>query len=143
MRRQRCPLWTAWLGAATQRESVHSYTAHRSQRICKCMHTQTSHKPCGVPQIPRAPLQMPNFKCVLPHYCEPQSGEVGMSRAGVPFPSSRINNNQQTPWPLVRKRTIPTERPPFVDEIVCQLLWIEGCCVVSAADPLWSLISVF
>jgi hypothetical protein len=24
---------------------------------------------------------------------------------------------KQTPWPLVRKRTIPTERPPFVDEI--------------------------
>jgi hypothetical protein len=25
--------------------------------------------------------------------------------------------NKQTPWPLVRERTIPTERPPFVDEI--------------------------
>jgi hypothetical protein len=24
---------------------------------------------------------------------------------------------KQTPWPLVRKRTIPTERPPLVDEI--------------------------
>jgi hypothetical protein len=24
---------------------------------------------------------------------------------------------KQTPWPLVRKRTIPTEGPPFVDEI--------------------------
>jgi hypothetical protein len=23
----------------------------------------------------------------------------------------------QTPWPLVHKRTIPTERPPLVDEI--------------------------
>jgi hypothetical protein len=23
----------------------------------------------------------------------------------------------ETPWPLVRKRTIPTERPPLVDEI--------------------------
>jgi hypothetical protein len=22
-----------------------------------------------------------------------------------------------TPWPLVRERTIPTERPPLVDEI--------------------------
>jgi hypothetical protein len=27
------------------------------------------------------------------------------------------NNQKQTPWPLVRKRTIPTERPPLVDEI--------------------------
>jgi hypothetical protein len=24
----------------------------------------------------------------------------------------------KTPWPLVRKRTIPTERPPLVDEIL-------------------------
>jgi hypothetical protein len=48
---------------------------------------------------------------------------------------------QQTPWPLFRKRTIPTERPPLVVEIYCQLLWIEGCRVVSAADPLRSLIS--
>jgi hypothetical protein len=51
--------------------------------------------------------------------------------------------NKQTPWPLVRKRTIPTERPPLVDEIWCQLLWMEGCRVVSVADPLRSLISVF
>jgi hypothetical protein len=27
------------------------------------------------------------------------------------------NKNKQTPWPLVRERTIPTERPPLVDEI--------------------------
>jgi hypothetical protein len=25
--------------------------------------------------------------------------------------------NKQIPWPLFRKRTIPTERPPLVDEI--------------------------
>jgi hypothetical protein len=31
---------------------------------------------------------------------------------------SRTNRiNKQTPWPLVRKRTIPTERPSLVDEI--------------------------
>jgi hypothetical protein len=24
---------------------------------------------------------------------------------------------KKTPWPIVRKRTIPTERPPLVDEI--------------------------
>jgi hypothetical protein len=34
-------------------------------------------------------------------------------------------HKQQTPWPLVRKRTTPTKRPPLVDEIYCQLLWIE------------------
>jgi hypothetical protein len=26
-------------------------------------------------------------------------------------------SHKQTPWPLVRKRTIPTERPPLVDGI--------------------------
>jgi hypothetical protein len=26
-------------------------------------------------------------------------------------------NKKQTPWPLVRKRIIPTERQPLVDEI--------------------------
>jgi hypothetical protein len=50
---------------------------------------------------------------------------------------------KKPPWPLVRERTIPTARPPLVDEIWCQLLWIEGCHVVSAADPQRSLISVF
>jgi hypothetical protein len=25
--------------------------------------------------------------------------------------------NKQTPWPLVRERTIPTDRPPLFDEI--------------------------
>jgi hypothetical protein len=32
---------------------------------------------------------------------------------------SPLQNKQtkQTPWPLVRERTIPTERPPLVDEI--------------------------
>jgi hypothetical protein len=28
-----------------------------------------------------------------------------------------INNNNKTPWLLVRKRTIPTERPPLVGEV--------------------------
>jgi hypothetical protein len=33
------------------------------------------------------------------------------------------------------KRTIPTEPPPLVGEFYCQLLWIEGCRVVSEAGP--------
>jgi hypothetical protein len=28
-----------------------------------------------------------------------------------------IGSKKQTPWPLVRERTIPTERPPLVDKI--------------------------
>jgi predicted oxidoreductase (fatty acid repression mutant protein) len=27
------------------------------------------------------------------------------------------NKQQQTPWPLVRERIIPSERPPLFDEI--------------------------
>jgi hypothetical protein len=50
---------------------------------------------------------------------------------------------KQTLWPLVRKRTIPTERPPLVGEIYCQFWRIEGCRVVSAANLPRSLISVF
>jgi hypothetical protein len=56
---------------------------------------------------------------------------------------SRKCNKKQTPWPLVRKRTIPTERPSLVGEIWYQLLWIEGCLMVSAANTPRSLISVF
>jgi hypothetical protein len=29
-----------------------------------------------------------------------------------------LNTTKQTPWPLVRKRTIPIEPPPLVDEIL-------------------------
>jgi hypothetical protein len=43
--------------------------------------------------------------------------------------------NKQTPCPLVRKRTIPIQRPPLVGEFRCELLRIEVCCVVSATDP--------
>jgi hypothetical protein len=71
--------------------------------------------------------------------------EVILSASSEPSVASLVSADKQkkTPWPLVRKRTIPTERPPPVDEIYCQLLWIEGCRVVSAADPPRSLISVF
>jgi hypothetical protein len=50
---------------------------------------------------------------------------------------------KQTSWPLVRKLSILTELPPLLGEILCQLLRIEGCRVVSAADTSQSLISVF
>jgi hypothetical protein len=63
--------------------------------------------------------------------------------AAKPLRDYTSDKQKQTPWPLVRKRTIPTERPPLVSEILCQPLWIERCRVVSAADPPQSLISVF
>jgi hypothetical protein len=69
-------------------------------------------------------------------------GDFSCIRLKVKFQQFH-STNKQTPWPLVRKRTIPTERSPLVGDIYCQLLRIEGCRVVSAADPLRSLISVF
>jgi hypothetical protein len=36
---------------------------------------------------------------------------------GLRVISTMKNENILTPWPLIRKRTIPTERPPLVDEI--------------------------
>jgi hypothetical protein len=33
------------------------------------------------------------------------------------IPEERCETNKRTPWPLVHKGTIPTERPPLVDEI--------------------------
>jgi hypothetical protein len=29
-----------------------------------------------------------------------------------------MHSKKKTPWPLVRERTIPTDRPPLVDEIL-------------------------
>jgi hypothetical protein len=49
--------------------------------------------------------------------------------------------NKQIPCLLVRKQTIPAERQPLVGEVQCQILWIEGCRVVSAADPISKYIS--
>jgi hypothetical protein len=43
---------------------------------------------------------------------------------------------------LVRERTMPTERPPLVGEVVPTFADRE-CCVVSATDSLRSLISIF
>jgi hypothetical protein len=34
----------------------------------------------------------------------------------------------------VRERTIPTERPTIVDEVIANFLW-RGCHVVSVTDP--------
>jgi hypothetical protein len=44
-------------------------------------------------------------RCYIKH-------DYGLADRGVPTPVPVT-----TPWPLVRKRTIPTERPPLVGEI--------------------------
>jgi hypothetical protein len=40
----------------------------------------------------------------------------------------------------VRKRTIPTERPPLVSEVSTNFLRIEGCHVVSVTNPYGSIL---
>jgi hypothetical protein len=42
---------------------------------------------------------------------------------------------KKTPWLLVRKRTIPIERPPLVGEVNANYCADRGCRVVSATDP--------
>jgi hypothetical protein len=37
-----------------------------------------------------------------------------------------ITKKKKTPWLLVRKRTIPTERPPLVGEVSAKLLRMKG-----------------
>jgi hypothetical protein len=46
-----------------------------------------------------------------------------------------IKSELQTPWLLIRKRTIPIERPLLVGEFQCQLLRIERSRVVGAVAP--------
>jgi hypothetical protein len=41
---------------------------------------------------------------------------------------------------LVRERTMPTERPPLVNQVSANFLHIERCRVVSAADPHGSIL---
>jgi hypothetical protein len=49
--------------------------------------------------------------------CILQCTSVSASRTQARFLSRLVLLIKQTPWPLVRERTIPTERPPLVDEI--------------------------
>jgi hypothetical protein len=43
--------------------------------------------------------------------------ESRQQRNGFQHPRPSTLIHKQTPWPLVRKKTIPTERPPLVGEI--------------------------
>jgi hypothetical protein len=68
-------------------------------------------------------------ECSLPHIQEPKTYHCSDPDTSNPY------HPLLSLWPLVRKRTTPTERPPLIDEIYCQLLRIEGCHVGSAEDP--------
>jgi hypothetical protein len=69
--------------------------------------------------------------------------QVGPTRASNPTNSWRTHtlrgwsfnfNEKKTPWPVVRKRTIPTEWPPLVDEVSAKFA-DRICRVVRATDP--------
>jgi hypothetical protein len=42
---------------------------------------------------------------------------------------------KKTPWLVLRKRTIPTERSPLVSEVSANFFADRGCRVISATDP--------
>jgi hypothetical protein len=52
---------------------------------------------------------------ILAQKC-PLERVVGLSVAETSI-LARGTNKKPTPWPLIRRRTMPTERQPFVDEI--------------------------
>jgi hypothetical protein len=54
------------------------------------------------------------FKCLH----GPLQGQLHLKAvSAIRTHGRRFINYKQTPWPLDRMRTIPTERPPLVDEI--------------------------
>jgi hypothetical protein len=57
---------------------------------------------------------------VLTRHLQRRIPEEVIRHCDLEFTSSMCTNkqtNKGTPWPLFRKRTIPTERPPLVGEI--------------------------
>jgi hypothetical protein len=116
-----------WYSKGSLSCSQKPYTARRAQ---------LSTTPCSLAWESRVKItvyRQPVLACGLCHY--PQSLQANsITRPHIrpqqlPYNSSLIippinplfiyitNKQKQTPWPLVRKRIIPTERPPLVDEI--------------------------
>jgi hypothetical protein len=69
---------------------------------------------CGSSREDR-PADAPTVSCIE---LELELGGWGPRfRKGILAQCTTKQTNKQTPWPLVRKRTISSERPPLVDEI--------------------------
>jgi hypothetical protein len=61
-----------------------------------------------------------NFTFVLenlPAFSSRDITIIGMSQQPWLHITAHLVPSKGTPWPLVHERTIPTERPPLVDEI--------------------------
>jgi hypothetical protein len=69
----------------------------------------------GVQTFPGQLKRMETMREVL-HTASRSSTQIPEERPRALAPPHRTVT-KQTPWPLVRKRTIPTERQPLVDEI--------------------------
>jgi hypothetical protein len=80
----------------------------------------------------------------LPHSLEHSApvftlGQKNLLSSTLPaLHPSKTKRNKQT-----KNSVALRPQANYTDEFECQLLWIEECRVVTAADPLWSLISVF
>jgi hypothetical protein len=48
--------------------------------------------------------------------------------------------DKQTPWPLVRERTIPTDRPPLVDEIMITRQRLKGFQTLNQIFLNWKIV---
>jgi hypothetical protein len=93
------------------------WSASSSSHIISCVSTRRNHCVGGLD-----PGKLEQFAtCNIAVLKNPYKD---VDYATATFPVTKT----QTPWPLVRKRTIPTERPPLV---------------VSEADTPRSLISIF
>jgi hypothetical protein len=65
-------------------------------------------------------------------YSQQPSWECILNQMSPLMPQQQTRTNSVA---LVRERTIPTVRPPLVGEVSAKCLRIEGCRMVSAADP--------
>jgi hypothetical protein len=98
------------------------------------------HKVLGFTQrlaewIPEAEMKKCFWRVMVGHWIRLTSSPPSVSRLSrrsrilnIPqsyigfhhmFRGNKQTNKKKPPWPLVRKRTIPTEQPPLVDEIEC------------------------
>jgi hypothetical protein len=80
---------------------------------------------------------------ILSEHCSGVTEEINLKSVEKIGISSKNKKKKRTPWPLVASELYRLSDRHFLAKFSVPTLWIEGCCVVNAADPLRSLISVF